>query len=133
MISEEQFAQLLRNQAAASGKPLAEAQKPAKPRMNKWEALWAAELEQMKRDGAIRWYGFEAAKLRLADKTHYTPDFMVLWAGGLVEFQEVKGFWRDDARVKIKVAAELFPYQFTAITRERKTGEWQFEHFRARS
>ena len=38
-----------------------------------------------------------------------------------------KGFWEDDARVKIKVAAEVFPFRFVAITRS-KDG-WKEEDF----
>lgn len=53
---------------------------------------------------------FQQIKLRLADNTFYTPDFMVLMKDGSIEFHEVKGSWKapnqDDSKVKIKVAAE---------------------------
>ncbi len=95
--------------------------------MNKTEAAYAGELELRQRAGEIVWYRFEAIKLRLAGKTFYTPDFVVIMANGEVQFHEVKGFWRDDARVKIKVAAEQFPFRFIAI---RKTkGGWETEYF----
>ena len=43
----------------------------------------------------------------------------VIGASGELECHEVKGWWRDDARVKIKVAAELFPWiQFVAVTKQ---------------
>ena len=35
---------------------------------------------------------------------------------GVLELHECKGFWRDDARVKIKVAASLYPFKFIAVT-----------------
>ena len=104
-----------------------------KPRMNKTEAEWAMILEARKRAGEIVWYGFEAIKLRLADNTHYTPDFAVITAfGHNLELHETKGFWRDDARVKIKVAAEMFPFfKFFAMKKRRKKdgGGWAIEGF----
>src|SRR5258705_9214761 len=71
--------------------------------MNKTERSYAGRLDQLKYAGKILWYGFEAIKLRLADNTFYTPDFAVMAADGVIELHEVKGFWTDDARVKIKV------------------------------
>ena len=94
--------------------------------MNKWETMYAEELMQRKMNGEIQWFGYESIKLRLAKATTYTPDFVVVLPDGRVEFHEVKGFWRDDARVKIKVAAELFPWaRFVVVT--RKHGEFKKE------
>lgn len=95
--------------------------------MNKTEAAYADFLEAKKRAGAIADYRFECAKLRLADKTFYTPDFMVLDPDGSIEFHEVKGFWEEDARVKIKVAAAQFPFVFVAVKRVK--GGWEKEVF----
>ncbi len=85
--------------------------------MNKAESRYAQELEIRKRKGEVLWYAFEAIKLRLADRTFYTPDFAVVFCDGeCLEFHEVKGHWEDDARVKIKVAAQQFPhFRFIAI------------------
>lgn len=91
--------------------------------MNKTEARYAEHLEAHRAAGMISWFGFEAVKLRLADNTFYTPDFAVLAKDSVLEFHEVKGFWQDDARVKIKVAADRFPFRFIAVTeRRRKDG-----------
>lgn len=95
--------------------------------MNKLEAAYAARLESLKLAGEIADYRFECVKLRLADRTFYTPDFMVLRADGTFEMHEVKGFWEDDARVKIKVAAELYPFKFIAARKQK--GAWVFEEF----
>jgi len=38
-----------------------------------------------------------------------------LKADGALEAHEVKGRWTDDALVKIRVAAEKFPFAFIAI------------------
>jgi len=100
--------------------------------MNKLEQDYAATvLEPMKQAGLIQGYEFERLKLRLADKTFYTPDFLVV-RDECFEIHEVKGHWEDDARVKIKVAAEMFPwFLFKAIRRapKREGGGWVEELF----
>jgi hypothetical protein len=95
--------------------------------MNKLEEAYAGELELRKRIGQVSWYAFEAVKLRLADATFYSPDFAVMLSNGELEMHEVKGFWQDDARAKIKIAASLFPLRFVAIKRVRKA--WEVEEF----
>lgn len=95
--------------------------------MNKTEAAYAASLEARKVAGEVAWYAYEGLKFRLADKTFYTPDFAVMLGDGTLQAHEVKGFWEDDARVKIKVAASMFPIQFIAISHKR--GQWSVEEF----
>lgn len=99
--------------------------------LNKTEQAYATRLELLKAGGKVLWYGFEAIKLRLADNTFYTPDFAVLAEDGVMELHEVKGFWTDDARVKIKVAADKFPFRFMAMkARSQKSGGgWEVEEF----
>jgi hypothetical protein len=110
-----------------------------KSRMNRWEQEYALELEARKHAGEILWWGFEAIKLRLADGTWYTPDLAVLeWRDirtktlgtpiakcAEMQFIEVKGFLRDDANVKFKVAAELFPWAEFLMYRKKKGGGWE--------
>ena len=101
-------------------------------RMNKTEAAYAAHLDLLLAAGEILGWKFESVKLRLADLTWYTPDFLVQLPSREMEFHEVKGFWRDDARVKIKVAAETFPaFHFLAVQRRAKKagGGWDVERF----
>lgn len=52
-------------------------------------------------------------------------------ANGEMEAHEVKGFWTDDARVKIKVAASLFPFKFVAVKvqSQKNGGGWAIEEF----
>lgn len=95
--------------------------------MNKTEAEYASILESRKRAGEVAWFAFEGVKLRLADSTFYSPDFAVMLAGGELEMHEVKGFWTDDARVKIKVAASMYPFAFFALRKVRKA--WLVEAF----
>lgn len=77
--------------------------------MNGLEREYASQLDLRRHGGDVCTWLFESVKLKLADNTHYTPDFMVQLADGTIEFHETKGFWRDDARVKLKVAAERYP------------------------
>lgn len=95
--------------------------------MNKTEAAYAAHLELLKRAGKISDYAFEKYKLRLADNTFYTPDFAVIMPDEKMEMHEVKGYWEDDARVKIKVAASEHPFRFVAV-KKSKDG-WEREEF----
>lgn len=99
--------------------------------MNKTESAYERLLEGRKRAGEVAWYRFEGVKLRLADSTFYTPDFAVMLANGQIECHEVKGFWTDDARVKIKVAAEAYPFRFLAVRPQPKRagGAWDIEVF----
>jgi len=105
--------------------------RPTPGRMNKTEEEYAQHLNIRLRNGEIEWFQFEAIKLRLTDKTFYTPDFLVMANDGTLEAHEVKGHWEDDARVKIKVAAANFPFKFIAIKRKAKKygGGWVVEEF----
>lgn len=98
---------------------------------NRSEADYEAYLRQRARAGEVLWYRFEGLKLRLADSTFYTPDFALMLADGSLEVHEVKGFWEDDARVKVKVAAEMYPFRFVAVTKRAKKhgGGYTFEQF----
>lgn len=99
--------------------------------MNKTEAAYAVHLEELKHDGDILWHKFEGLKFRLADNTFYTPDFAVMASSGQIELHEVKGYWQDDAKVKIKVAADMYPFVFKAVKAKAKKhgGGWEEEAF----
>lgn len=99
--------------------------------MNRTEAAYARHLDARIQAGTLLWWKFEGVKLRLADNTFYTPDFNVLLPNGILEMHEVKGFWQDDARAKIKIAADLYPFRFKAFKAEaqKRGGGWVFEDF----
>lgn len=99
--------------------------------MNKTEAAYGESLEQRKAAGEVAWFKFEGVKLRLADNTFYTPDFAVMLADGRMEMHEVKGYWQDDARAKIKIAADMYPFRFIALKAKAKKdgGGWSEEDF----
>jgi len=96
--------------------------------MNKLEIRYEAQLYMQVKAGDIYAYGFERIKFKLAKKTFYTPDFYVV--GFNLEFHEVKGHWEDDARVKIKTAAEMFPwFRWVGVTWDRVARMWKYEDF----
>ena len=107
--------------------------------MNKGEAAYAQHLEERKHAGEIVEYLFEPEKLRLADLAYYSPDFFVMLPDGGVEFHEVKGrttrkrsdgtrvdapWSREDAKLKIRFAAERFWWYRFAIVFPLKAGGW---------
>lgn len=100
--------------------------------MNKSEKEFSEYLESLRISGQIQAWKFEPEKFRLANNCYYTPDFFCLNADGTVTFYEVKGYWADDAKIKMKVVAEQFPwYSFVAVYKQTKKagGGWKFEQF----
>ena len=99
--------------------------------MNKTEFAYRDHLEALLHAGEILWYRFEGVTLKLADGCRYTPDFVLMNREGWIECHEVKGYWQDDARIKIKIAAEMFPFRFVALKVKAKKdgGGWSVEEF----
>lgn len=99
--------------------------------MNKTETAYAGFLNTLIACGDVIWWRFEGYKFRLADNTFYSPDFAVMRASGHLEMHEVKGHWQDDARVKIKVAASIYPHEFIAVQAlpKSKGAGWKVERF----
>ncbi len=100
--------------------------------MNKTEAAYAAHLESMRAAGQVLWFRFEGLKLRLADNTFLTVDFAVMVADGRLEMHDCKGskaIYQDDAKVKMKVAAEQYPFVFRVAfpKPKREGGGWLIE------
>ncbi|MDR5881098.1 hypothetical protein [Caballeronia sp. LZ032] len=99
---------------------------------NATEKRYAAHLEQRKSAGEIRWYLFEGIKLKLAPKSFLTVDYAVMAADGQLEMHDVKGaraIFSDDAKVKMKVAADKFPFVFKVAfpKKQRDGGGWDVE------
>ena len=93
-----------------------------KPKMNGLERDYAELLEANRQSGVIEWWKFEGMTLKLADDTRYTPDFVVKYAHGGISFHETKGFMRGAARVRLNVAAAMFPFPFYLV--KRVDGAW---------
>jgi hypothetical protein len=98
---------------------------PDRDAMNGLERRYAALLDG---DPTVWDYYFQAIKFRLANNTWYTPDFVVIRTTGAMEVHETKGHWEEDARVKWKAVADLYPFPFVAITWEKKA--WVFERYK---
>lgn len=93
--------------------------------MNRTEAAYSAFLEVRKRAGEIAWYRFEGIKLRLADNTFLTVDFAVMLSDGNLEMHDVKGGpLMDDANVKLKIAAEQYPFPFFIVRKGKTAVSW---------
>lgn len=103
---------------------------PREPTMNKTERAYADVLEALRVGGIIREWHFEAVTLKLAHDCRYTPDFLVVRSDGALELHEVKGFWRDDAKVKTRVAARVLPFPIFAVQRAGRNG-WTVERVAA--
>lgn len=97
--------------------------------MNRTEQAYEGHLRTLAACKDVIWWKFEGVKLRLADNTFYSPDFVVMRSDGQMEMHEVKGHWQDDARVKIKVAASIYPFRFIAAQPLEKFAGWKFEVF----
>lgn len=109
--------------------------------MNKTEAAYAMHLEAQRRLGLIEWFNYEGIKLKLADKTFYTPDFAVMMPDGMIELHDVKGTTRDKvtkaskpfvhddgSTIKIKIAASLYPLQFATVWLDKLEGWRQIRY-----
>ena len=98
---------------------------------NKTESAYGSVLEARRVAGEIVWYKFEGLRFQLAPATAYTPDYAVMLANGEIELHEVKGFWEDDAKVKIKVASSMYPFRFVAVQKltKKQGGGWKTVEF----
>lgn len=98
--------------------------------MNKTEARFAQLLECERIKGVVQWWKFEGIKLMLAKNTSITVDFAVLPDTGILTMIDVKGskaMVTDDARAKMKVAAELYPFVFKLAYPRAKGEGWEIE------
>lgn len=93
--------------------------------MNRTEAAYDLVLAARMRAGEVVWYEYEGITLKLAPDCRYTPDFAVMLADGTIEMHECKGFMREDALVKLKVAAENFPFPILLV--KRKGAGWDIK------
>lgn len=96
--------------------------------MNKLERRYS---ELLAADPNVWSFYFGSVKFRLANNTWYTPDFFVILQDGTAEVHETKGYWEDDARVKWKATADLYPFPFVAVTWKDKA--WAFERYKMES
>ncbi len=101
--------------------------------MNGAEKKYSEVLTVRKLAGEIEDFRFEAFKLRLADNTTITVDFVVLMPDGKIELHDIKGsFFPEHNRVKWKVGVEQYPWFVWVLVRprlKRDGGGYDFERF----
>lgn len=96
--------------------------------MNKLEERYSQHLNLLKAAGEVHEWWFEAFKFKLSDdKCTYTADFLVQLVDGTLEIHELKGFSRDDAIVKLKMMAMIFPFRCLLIKESKKS--WVIKEF----
>jgi len=95
---------------------------------NGLEKKYIVYLEQRRICGEITTWKFEAIKLKLAKATFFNVDFLVVMPDRTIELHETKGFMEDDANVKLKVAAEMFPeFKFVLVKWNKNAKDWSFK------
>lgn len=99
--------------------------------MNRTEQAYSLLLAERQANGEVAWWAFEGVTLKLAEGSRYTPDFFVMLVDGTLECHEVKSRWLGDAKTKMRVAAEKFPFRFQAMfaVPKRDGGGWKVEEF----
>lgn len=117
-------------EAKLSGKPATQRRDFALGRiapntMNKTEAAYARHLDDEKAAGRVLWWMYEAFNLRLAPRCFLLVDFAVMTSDYALQMHDVKGalaMITDDAKVKMKVAAAMYPFPFFYAVRGKR--EW---------
>ena len=95
-------------------------------KLNKTESAYLDELRSNDQYIAVH---IQAITLKLGDDCRYTPDFLTIDRNGKCKCHETKGFWRDDARVKIKCAARMYRWiEFVAVTKQKS--DWIYEQIK---
>ena len=84
-------------------------------KLNKTERAYLAHLRG---SPGVKEIGVQDVTLKLGDDCRFTPDFRYIDANGVWVMVDVKGWQRDDALVKIKVASRKFPmFRFVIVQR----------------
>lgn len=94
-------------------------------KLNQTEKRYLGWLRTLNDD----WIGIQCVTLILASDLRFTPDFWAIDEVGIRAI-DVKGkhVW-EDSRIKIKVAARIFPWVRFLIATE-KEGAWQHEEIK---
>lgn len=103
--------------------------------MNSVESKYNDHLQSLVDTKKVAWFKYEGLKFKLADKTFFTPDFVVMLPDGSIELHEIKGttknkatgkskpFVHDDgSTIKTKVAADQFPFKFSVVWFDKTEG-----------
>jgi hypothetical protein len=91
-------------------------------KLNKTEKARLSLLEALK----VPCLNVQAITLKLADDCRFTPDFSYVNENGKLTFEDVKGFQREDALIKIKVAARKFS-EFSFVIVKKTASGWDVQ------
>lgn len=119
-----------RQPVAASARPCVDGKRlrqASGSKLNKTEAEFLALLKAHTPEVAT--VHAQSVTFEIANGCRYTPDFVVFYPLGQVNAYEVKGFFRDDAAVKLKVAARTFPFVKWTLAWKKKGG-WQSQEIK---
>lgn len=113
--------------------------------MNRTEArFWREQVWPAVTAGEVQWWAFEGLKFRLGKNLLYIPDFDILQSDGALWCVDTKGTWggtrkhpeqyagwKEDARVKIRAAADQYPWVrfFGAHKTKGRSPTWIYEKF----
>lgn len=78
---------------------------------SKREAAYAQELERDLKRGKLSTIVYQPV-IELTPKPNritYIPDFRIVWRNGNEEYVEVKGFWTQTAKLKLKLFHHFHP------------------------
>jgi hypothetical protein len=84
-------------------------------KLNKTERAYLHHLRRLGHN-----VGIQNITLKLADDCRFTADFNYFDENGRWRFVDVKGFQREDALIKIKVAAREYPHLDFVIVKKDK-------------
>ena len=80
----------------------------------------------MKAAGVVVGWSYEPTSFQIGEGARYKPDFFVMFADNHDEWHEVKGYRREAAMVRIRVAAKMYPSdRFVLVT--KRGGQWHHE------
>jgi hypothetical protein len=85
---------------------------------SKAESKRYAELYNLWQAGEVKWF-LRQVPLDLEGCT-YRADFLVMWADGQIEFEDVKGFMTPVSALKIKQVEARWGIKIKLIRKERK-------------
>lgn len=132
VISARDFREAALKRAAAP--PSARALGRLAPgQLNKTEARFDAHLWRQQAVGAVLWHRAQCLSLKLADGCWFRTDFVILPADHVLTIVDVKGakpMIEEDAKVKMKVAASIFPFRFAYAFPKSRAQEcdWTLEY-----
>jgi hypothetical protein len=98
--------------------------------MNGLELAYAKHLDKLKLAGDVKWWAFNAVRLRIAmgeKAAWFKCDFFIEFADGHFEFHETKGHEKTAGILRLKIAAGIYPIPFVLV---KKNGSgWYYEAF----